>query len=160
MKATAPPTGTDQAGLVDKVIQRHAGRPGALLPILREVQAELGWISEDSMKRIATALEIPWGQVYGTATFYTLFATRPQGRHVIRVCESAPCHVAGAAAVLAELEKQLGVSPGETTADGRFTLELTSCIGICGVAPAIMIGDEVHGNLAPEMIVDVLAKYE
>lgn len=157
MKAEVPTGGVPQ---VAEIIQRHAGQPGALLPILQEVQAKLGWVPEAAMNQIAEALRIPAGQVYSTASFYTLFYTRPTGRHIIRVCESAPCHVKGAEALMAELERQLGISPGQTTPDGRFTLEPASCIGICGVAPAIMIGDRVYGNLKPEMLAAVLAEHE
>jgi len=156
----AAPAGCAIADRVDQIIQKHAGRPGALMPMLHDVQAALGWIPEEAMDKIAEALDIPAGKVYSTVTFYTLFSTRPTGKYIIRVCESAPCHVEGAAAVMAELERQLGVKPGETTSDGRFTLEYTSCIGICGVAPAIMVGDQVHGNLKPDMIAGVLAQYE
>jgi NADH-quinone oxidoreductase E subunit len=159
MKAAAP-AGPASVDRVDEIIQKHAGKPGALLPILQDVQAALGWVPEAAMNKIAEALRIPAGKVYSTTSFYTLFSTRPTGKYIIRVCESAPCHVKGAEAVMTELQRQLGIKPGETSTDGRFTLEFTSCIGICGVAPAIMIGDRVHGNLKPDMIAAVLAEYK
>ncbi|NPV69127.1 MAG: NADH-quinone oxidoreductase subunit NuoE [Firmicutes bacterium] len=144
---------------IERAIERHKSRKGALLPILSEIQNELGWVPESAMVRIAEALDIPASKVYGTVTFYTLYATRPKGKNVIRVCESAPCHVEGASEIVDALERALGVKMGETTPDGLFSLEFTSCIGVCGVAPAIMINDHVYGNLTPDTVRQILATY-
>ncbi|MEW5932446.1 MAG: NADH-quinone oxidoreductase subunit NuoE [Bacillota bacterium] len=144
---------------VREIISRLRDRTAPLLPILQAIQKEMGWISEEAMVEVAEALGMHPSQVYGVTTFYTLFATGPKGEHVIRVCASAPCHVPGAGAVLEALKKALGVEVGETTPDGKFTLELTSCIGVCGVAPAIMIDDQVYGNLKPADIGAILARY-
>ncbi|HHY96057.1 MAG TPA: NADH-quinone oxidoreductase subunit NuoE [Firmicutes bacterium] len=146
-------------GRVREIISRFRDRPAPLLPILQGIQGEMGWISEEAMVEVAEALGIHPSKVYGVATFYTLFATQPKGEHVIRVCASAPCHVPGAGAVLEALKRALGVNVGQTTPDGKFTLELTSCIGVCGVAPAIMIDDQVYGNLKPADIGAILARY-
>ena len=154
------PSETAMAERMERIIRKHVGQQGPLLPMLHDVQKEFGWIPEQAMNTIADALGIPAGKVYSTVTFYSLFSTRPTGKYVIRVCESAPCHVAGAEAVMEELQKRLGIVPGQTTKDGLFTLEYASCLGVCGVAPAIMIGDRVHGNLEPGMIADVLAEYK
>lgn len=143
---------------VDQAIARHKDQPGALLPVLHAVQAELKYLPEEALVRVAIGLDIPLSKVYGVASFYTLFNLRPKAEHIIRVCESAPCHVRGAKEVIEALERALGVKVGEDTPDGRFTLELSSCIGVCGVAPAIMIDDEVFGNLAPDMIPGILAR--
>jgi len=144
---------------VDKIVKKHAKREGALLPVLREVQDAIGYLPEEAVKRIALGLGLSPGRVYGVATFYTLFYTKPKGQYVIRVCESAPCHVQGAREVIEALERELGVSVGETTPDGRFTLEAVSCLGVCGVAPAVMIENRVYGNLTPETVVAVLDEY-
>ncbi len=144
---------------IDRIVARHAGREGALLPALRDVQDLVGYLPEEVMKRIALGLGLPLSRVYGVATFYSLFYTRPKGQFVIRVCESAPCHVQGAQAVVDAIVDELGVSFGETTPDGRFTLELVSCLGVCGVAPAVMVGDRVYGNLTPETALAVLQEY-
>ncbi|KKM10455.1 hypothetical protein SY88_13930 [Clostridiales bacterium PH28_bin88] len=145
--------------VVAAIIERHRGEEGALLPVLREVQAQTHHLSEEVMKQVAAGLGIPLSQVFGTASFYTMFNVRPKGRHIIRVCESAPCHVERAREVMAALEKELGVGLGGETPDGLFTLETASCIGVCGVAPAIMIDDKVYGNLTPEMIPEVIARF-
>lgn len=151
--------GNEGTPCVDAIIARHRGRPGPLLPILQGIQEELGYLSEPAMHRVAAALELPPDQVYSVASFYSLFSTHPRGKYVIRVCENAPCHVKGASAIIAELEKALDIKAGETTPDGKFSLEFTSCVGICGVAPAIMVNEEVHGNLTPASIAQVLGQY-
>lgn len=144
---------------VQNIIDRHLQLEGNLLPILHAIQAELGYLPESAMAQVARALKIPLSKVYGTATFYSLFATHPKGEYVIRICESAPCHIQGAQEVIEALEKELGIKVGETTPDRKFTLELASCIGVCGVAPAIMINEQVHGNLTPAMIPGIIARY-
>jgi NADH-quinone oxidoreductase subunit E len=98
-------------------------------------------------------------RVYGVTTFYAMFSNEARGEKLIRMCKSAPCHVKGAKAVLRAFEEALGVACGETTADGRFTLETCECLGICDVSPAVMINDEVFGNLTPEGVPGLLAKY-
>ncbi len=145
---------------IDRIVSRHASREGALLPVLREVQDLVGYLPEEAMKRIALGLGLSLSRVYGVATFYSLFYTKPKGQYVVRVCESAPCHVQGAQAVVDAIVEELGISFGETTPDGRFTLELVSCLGVCGVAPAVMIGDRVYGNLTPESVLAVLQEYK
>ena len=102
---------------------------------------------------------MPLSKVYGVATFYTLFSTKPKGKHIIRICENAPCHVLGATAVIEAFEEELGISMGGTTHDGEFTLEHTSCLGVCGVAPTVMIDDTVYGNLTPERVPLILREY-
>ncbi len=144
---------------VEAAVARHRDKPGALLAVLKEVQGILGYLPEEALKKVSQGLELPLSQVYGVATFYTLFNTRPRGQHIIRLCESAPCHVQGAREVLEALKRELGIGPGEDTPDGKWSLELVSCIGVCGVAPAIMIDDQVYGNLTPDCIPGILASY-
>jgi len=141
------------------IINRHNRDGGQLIPILQEVQRLHGYLSEADMRQIADALNIPVSKVFGVATFYSLFATTPKGKHLIRLCESAPCHIRGAEEICGTLQKELGVAPGETTADGLFTLEYTSCLGVCGVAPVMMIDAVVYGNLTAGKVKEVLASY-
>lgn len=139
-----------------EIAARHRGEQGALLPTLHEVQRAVKYLSPAVLAAVAEQLDLPLSKVYATATFYTLFNTRPKGQHIIRVCESAPCHVRGAERIIAELEQLLGVKVGETTSDGAFTLEAASCLGVCGVAPALMIDERVHGNLRPGDLAKIL----
>ena len=104
------------------------------------------------MRAAAEHLGLPPSYVFGVATFYTMFSVEPRGRHIIRVCQSPPCHLMGSTDVSKELVKALGVGFGETTPDGMFTLEMSSCLGVCGVAPAMMVDGEVYGNLTPPRI--------
>lgn len=133
---------------------------GNLIPILHAVQDECGYLSSEAMEEVADWLSIPVSEVYGTATFYTLFAVKPVGTYVIRLCDSTPCHIEGSKEIQKALEQHLGVKCGDTTSDGLFTLEKVSCFGLCGVAPAIMVNEDVYGNLTPESIPAVLAKYK
>lgn len=156
LKCSSVETGRASVG---QVIREHNADPGALLEILRDIQEIYGYLSKEIIKEVADGLNIPTSRVYGVATFYTLLATEPKGKYIIRVCESPPCHIRGAVNVLETLQEFLGINPGETTKDKKYTLELTSCLGVCGVAPAMMIEDRVYGNLTPERVKDILKEY-
>jgi NADH:ubiquinone oxidoreductase subunit E len=140
-------------------IRKFSRDRGNLIPILHAVQDTIGFLPDEAVKEIADWLSIPASEVYGTATFYTLFAMEQKGEHVVRLCDSPPCHIEGSDAVRKALEQHLGVKDGETTQDGLFTFEIVSCFGLCGVAPAMMVDEDVYGNLTPEMIGDILGKY-
>ena len=144
---------------VYRIIEGHGRQRHNLIPILHEVQREMGCISPESMEAIADHLGITAGQVHGTATFYTLFYTRPQGRHIVRICDSPPCHIVGSKAICNAISEHLGISPGQTTRDRSFTFETVSCMGLCGVAPAMMVNDDVYGNLTPEKVPAILNRY-
>ena len=105
---------------------------------------------------MADYLSVPLSEVVSTATFYTMYSLKPRGRHIIRLCESPPCQLVGAESLLEILSVHLGVGVGETSEDGAFTLETASCLGVCGVAPAMMIDAELYGNLTKERIVEAL----
>jgi len=141
------------------VIRKFNRDRGSLIPILHALQDSMGYLSSEAMEEVADWLSIPASEVYGTATFYTLFATKPLGRHVIRLCDSTPCHIEGSKTIKGAIEKHLGISAGQTTDDGQFTFEIVSCFGLCGVAPAIMVDEDVYGNLTPEAMPAILSKY-
>ena len=142
-----------------RVIRGFDRDRGNLIPILHALQDDCGYLTAEAMEEVASWLSIPASEVYGTATFYTLFATKPTGKHVVMLCDSTPCHIEGSKAIKKALEQNLGVKPGETTPDGLFSFELVSCFGLCGVAPAIMIDRDVYGNLTPDSIPAILQKY-
>lgn len=132
----------------------------ALLSMLKEEQAAEGYISEDAMHEMASALSVSVGYVYGVATFYAFLSLKPQGRHVIRLCKSVPCFFQDGESLKGFIEKELGIVAEETTKDGRFTLELTHCIGACDRAPAMLVDDAVYGNLTPEKVKEILQSYD
>jgi NADH:ubiquinone oxidoreductase subunit E len=144
---------------VAEIVKKHAGEPGPLMPVLQELSKEVAYLSPEVLTEVAKGLKLEPSKVYGVATFYTLFATTPKGKHIIRVCESAPCHVLKAQAVIKALEETLGIPVGGTTKDNEFTLELASCLGVCGVGPAMDIDGEVYGNLTPEQIPAIIKGY-
>ena len=136
-----------------------ASRPEGILGILRQVQREKGYLSPEVIYQVAEELGLPPRQLWEVASFYSLYDLAPQGQHVIRICKSSPCHVRGAGEVLLALEEELGIEPGETTADGRFTLKEVSCLGLCSVAPAMMVGELVYGKLTGASVKEIIGKY-
>lgn len=126
---------------------------------LQRAQADTGYLTEAQIAEIAADLKIAESDVYGVATFYSFLSVRPLGRHIIRVCRSLPCHLRQATAFIHDLSAELGIKPGETTADGRFSLLLTNCIGACDQAPAMLVDDDVYGNLTRRKIRSILKKY-
>ncbi len=132
---------------------------GPLMPIMQEAQGLFGYLPFEAQTLIADSLGIPVSDVYGVATFYAQFSLQPKGEHVISVCTGTACYVKGAQAVLDEVEKLLGIKAGETTADGKFTIQDTRCLGCCGLAPVMVISGDVYGRLVPADIKGILEKY-
>jgi NADH-quinone oxidoreductase subunit E len=126
---------------------------------LTEINKRLGYIPRAEIERIARVEKLPPAKIFGAATFYSLFSTQPRGEHIVRFCEDAPCHVAGGRAVLEAIRAELGLEPGQTSADGRWTFEMTSCLGVCGVGPVMMIDDDVFGNVTPQRVTEILHGY-
>ncbi len=131
-----------------------------LVERLKEVQRRYGHVPEGAITGLAESMAIPVHEVYGVASFYSFLSTKPQGRNVIRVCRSLPCYLKSAEMIMEVLEKELGIGLGETTPDGRFTFELTNCIGLCDHAPAMLINQDPHVDLTPEKIKRVIATYK
>ena len=149
----------DKYAALQAVIDELKNEPGALMPIMQRAQDIFGYLPEDVQNIIAKGLDIPVSDIYGVATFYAQFNLEPKGKYIISVCLGTACYVKGAQLVLDELEKVLGVPAGKTTPDGVFTLNATRCLGACGLAPVIMVNDDVYGRLTPEQVPDVIAKY-
>lgn len=129
-----------------------------LLDMLHDLQdAEpRNYLTRDALRAVAEYLSVPLSSVVSTATFYSMYSLKPRGRHIIRICESPPCQLVGAETLIDLLAEHLAVGIGETTADGVFTLETSSCLGVCGVAPAMMVDDELYGNLTETRVVEVI----
>jgi NADH-quinone oxidoreductase subunit E len=142
-----------------KILADYAEMPGGLIEAFHAIQAELSYLPEEAIIQAAQVFGIPAVQAYGVATFYSMFSVKPRGKFVIRICESAPCHIAGAAEVVAALEKELGINMGGSTPDGLFTLEFTECVGQCQAAPVITINGKPYADVAPENISGILESY-
>ena len=141
-----------------KVFKPGAGQHQLLGRLIAE-KSKRGYLSRGAMLEIAESLEIPLSDVYGVATFYAFMAVTPQGRNVIRMCKSLSCYLNGGEMIMESIRKTLGIGPGETTHDGAFSFELTNCIGACDQAPAMLVNEDVHGNLTPERVSGILASY-
>jgi NADH-quinone oxidoreductase subunit E len=144
---------------VDQVVNQYEFKAGAILPIMHRLQELYGYLSEDLLASIGDYLNIPPVDLFEVATFYAFFNTKPVGENVILVCETISCYLNNGEAVIAQLEKELGIKPGETTPDNKFTLQLTSCLGACDRSPAMMINDKTYFELTPEKISQILQKY-
>ena len=140
-------TGTvEQAELtarLEPLLAKYAGKQGALISLLQDVQEEFGFLEENAMAVTAEALNLPLSHLYGVASFYSQFYFETRGKHIIRVCTGTACYIRGAPAILAQLEEELGIGAGETTEDLAFTLETVNCVGCCALAPVVMINDQV-----------------
>ena len=143
-----------------EVISPFKDLPGGIIKAYHAIQKEVNYLPEEAIKTAADIFDVPLKEAYGVATFYSYFSVKPRGKYVIRICESAPCHVAGAAEVLAALENELGIKVGETTQDGKFTLELTQCVGQCQETPVITINGEPYGGITADKVAKILADYK
>jgi NADH:ubiquinone oxidoreductase subunit E len=128
-----------------------------LLAKLTEAQRRYGYVSKEFMAETARSLQIPISEVYGVTTFYSFLSTRPLGKHVIHICKSIPCYLKHAEMIIGSVSHVIGIRPGETTSDGKFSFELTNCIGACDMAPAMLLNQQVHGHLTPEKIAEILS---
>ena len=139
-----------RAETVRLILARHTATPDRLLPILIDVQEEVGYLPEEGVAAIADFLGSDAGQIYSVASFYSQFRLTPVGRHHIRLCRGTACHVRGAPRILDELATATGLAEGETSADLKYTLETVACIGCCALAPAVKVNDDVHGEVTPD----------
>ena len=133
-------------------------QPGALMPAMQKAQDIYGYLPIEVQTMIAEGLNVPVEEVYGVATFYSQFSLNPKGKVAISVCLGTACYVKGAGPVMEKICEILGVQPGETSADGKFSVDATRCLGACGLAPVITINEDVYGKLKPAEVKDILAK--
>lgn len=146
---------------LQQLIARHKDKPGGdLISLLNEIQESYGYLPGDVLSQVASDLGIPLSRVYGASSFYTFFSTKPRGKNVIRICKGIPCDLKDYQDIVRALEANLGIKPGQTTADNKFTLELVNCIGACDQAPAMLVNDKVYGALTPESISLILKEYD
>lgn len=152
--------GDDVLSVVREVIAHHGNNATELIPILSEVNRKLGYLPAAAMAEVSRQVRVSDSQVFSVASFYQMLSTKPRGKHVIKFCESAPCHVVGGREVWEALKDELNIEPGETTGDGKWTLVTTSCLGVCAVGPVLMIDDDIFGNVRPGQVPEILAQYD
>jgi NADH-quinone oxidoreductase subunit E/NADP-reducing hydrogenase subunit HndA len=149
-----------QIGRIGEICGGFNNDPGELINVLHKTQGEFGYLPEEVQREIAKNLGIPVAKVYGVVTFYSFFTMTPKGKHAISVCMGTACYVRDAEKVVDELKSQLGIGVGEVTADGKFSLDCLRCVGACGLAPVMLVGEKVYGRVEPKQIKDILASYE
>jgi NADH:ubiquinone oxidoreductase subunit E len=155
------------AAIIRAAIAKHGSSPEAFIPILSEINQSLGYIPPEALKEVKLQIHasgqdeiIAESRLYSLASFYHMFSTAPRGRHVVKFCESAPCHVVGGREVWWALQKELRIKFGETSPDGKWSLETTSCLGVCSVGPVFQVDDDLHGNVTPEDVHKILSAYD
>ena len=160
-KTTIPFIGTkEQEAQLLKVIAAHKGQKGALMPVLQQAQEIYGYLPIEVQQIISDEMQIPMSKIFGVVTFYSFYSLQPKGKYKISVCLGTACYVKGSGQVYDKLQQVLGIGGGECTPDGKFSLEACRCVGACGLAPVMMINDDVHGRLTPDSVEGILAKYE
>ncbi len=150
----------EELPVVNEIISRHKGKPGAVMPVLQDINDEFKYLPSEHLKHVAVELDFPLSTVYRMATFYNAFSLKPRGDHLINVCLGTTCHVRGAPRLLERIKSELKVEVGETTEDQRFTLVPVRCLGCCSLAPVITVDGEAFGNIRPNRIPKVLKRYE
>ena len=145
---------------IDGIIRQYGGRESAILAILQDIQAEEKYLPKETLEYVSQRMQIPLGQVFRIATFYNALSLKPRGRHKIDVCLGTACHVRGGERILSKLERDLGVSVGETTKDKRFTLESVHCVGCCSLGPVAVIDGDVFGRLSQDKVPVLLKDFK
>lgn len=159
-KTMVPYAGTpEQENRLREFLKKHKDQPGAVMPVLQETQKIFGYLPEEALIIAAEELDIPLADLYSVASFYTQFSFNPKGVHQVSVCLGTACYVKGASEVLEAVEKRLGIHAGGITRDGRFSLDTTRCIGACGLAPVMTVGNDVYGRMTPDKVDSILDKY-
>ena len=148
---------TDIREQLDELFSPHSGERGDLIPILQEVQEKFGYLPREAMREIAKFLSLPESTVYGVSTFYAQFKFVPTGKKIVKVCRGTACHVRGGTRILREVEKQLGIKPGETTSDMEYTLETVACIGACALAPTMVVDKETQRKMTPQKVAELFS---
>jgi len=145
---------------VDQIVERYGGEKKSLIGILHDTQSEYGYLPREAIQRIAEKLEVPLSQALRVASFYAAFSFEPRGRHLINACLGTTCHVRGVGRIIDKIEDELGIRPGETTTDRRFTVEAVRCLGCCSLAPVIRIDEKTYGRLRRDKVGDILKRFE
>ena len=151
---------TQTLEIVRKILDRYQRYEGFLVSILQDIQAEYNYLPREALVEVSQGLGIPLTQVYSVATFFKAFSLKPRGRHLINVCLGTACHVRGAVRVLEAIQRKLGINPGETTEDLKYTLETINCVGACALGPIVIVDEEYSGEMKTEKVKPLLESYE
>ncbi len=146
--------------LIDKVIAENRGNPGSIITVLRESQEIAGYLPVELIEYISVNMNLPVSEVFGVASFYSLFSMKPKGRHTVRMCLGTACYVKGVKEALARITNTFQIKEGETSEDRRFSLEGVRCLGACGLAPVMVIGSDTHGDIRADKVIDILENYK
>ena len=144
---------------IDEIINKYKSKKGILIPILNEIQTEIGFLPVVALKKVSKALNIAEKEVYGVATFYSFFSLTPRGKTTIRVCLGTACFVKGGKKIVDRIEKELGISPGETTEDRKYSLQVNRCLGACGISPVMVVKDKIYRRVKPNEAIDIIKTY-
>jgi len=150
----------EQVAKIQEICKSFGNNPGELINVLHKTQETFGYLPAEVQEVVAAELNIPVAKVYGVVTFYSFFTMIPKGKHPISVCTGTACYVRGAEKVLDEMKRILNIKVGETTSDGKFSLNCLRCVGACGLAPVVLIGEKVYGRVSPDGVKDILKEYE
>lgn len=141
-----------------QIVKKHEGDKSALIAVLQDIQEAFNYLPKDALKTAANVMNVPFSRVYEAATFYTAFSLKPRGENVVRICTGTACHVRGAAALQDKFERTLGIKPGETTPDGKFSLETVNCVGACALGPVVVINTDYHGQVTMKKVDKIIEK--
>lgn len=144
---------------IREICKSFDNKPGDLINVLHKVQGEFGYLPAEVQEVVANELNVSLAKVYGVVTFYSFFTMIPKGKHPISICTGTACYVRGAEKVLEEFKKELGIKVGESTADGKFSLTCLRCVGACGLAPVVLVGEKTYGRIAPDDVKNILGEY-
>ncbi len=153
-------TNTLDLAPLDRILGQYGNQKDAVIPILQNVQEAYGYLPREILTQISKRTGIPEARLIGVATFYAQFRLKPRGKHLIRVCDGTACHVRGAPGIVSAIAAQYDVLPGASSSDYKYTLEVVYCVGACGLAPVIIVNDQVHGNLSPDAAIEALCHIE
>lgn len=145
---------------IDQIVEKYAGEEGVLIQLLLDVQKELNWVPKEAIQRISERLQVPLSQIYRVASFYKSMSLKPKGRHLVSVCLGTACQVRDGPRVVDRIREILGVNPGETTPDMKFTLERVNCLGCCALGPVMVVNGEYYGKMVPAKAEEILKSYD
>ena len=141
-----------------QIIKKHKSDKSAMIAVLQDIQEAFNYLPKEALKTASSMMKVPMSRVYEAATFYTAFSLKPRGKHIVKICKGTACHVRGAAILQDRFETTLGIKPGETTKDGKFSLETVNCVGACALGPVVVINTDYHGQVTINKVDKIIKK--